>query len=416
MQHVLHSAPWLSAMARVFDRADAPLYVVGGGVRNPLMGLDMSDADVCGPLLPEEVCRICEGTEVRTRIRAAALGTVELYVTDENGVEQMAEYTAWRQDVYDGGHTPSAVRFTTDIAVDARRRDFSVNAMYRRLHDGWVEDIADPTGGVEHLRLGILHTTTEDPDLILGFDGQRILRAARFQAEMDLVPTPETMASLRRNRRLMEDISLERHRAEVEKLIMADLRYPALKRRHPATKSGLDTLAAIGAWAYLFPGTAYDEEAALALERLNGPLSERMALLFRHSTPDALRGVMLRLRFPAREADAAARVLAAYQQPNASLRELADFGPDVLRSAAAMARALNGNDALHRAALERIAGKPLSVRELAISGHDLKPVFVENNRPLREMGALLEKLWLDVLAGNVANDHDALMQEAFPTE
>ena len=119
MQHVLHSAPWLSAMARVFDRADAPLYVVGGGVRNPLMGLDMSDADVCGPLLPEEVCRICEGTEVRTRIRAAALGTVELYVTDENGVEQMAEYTAWRQDVYDGGHTPSAVRFTTDIAVDA---------------------------------------------------------------------------------------------------------------------------------------------------------------------------------------------------------------------------------------------------------------------------------------------------------
>lgn len=410
MQHVLHGAPWLSAMARVFDRADAPLYVVGGGVRNPLMGLPLSDVDVCGPLLPEAVRRICEGTAVRTHIRAAHLGTVELYVTDESGVEQMAEYTAWREETYAGGHTPISVRFTTDIAVDARRRDFSVNALYRRVHDGWVEDIADPTGGLDHLKQGLLHTTTEEPDLILGSDGQRILRAARFQAEMDLLPTPETLESLKRNCRLMEEISLERHRSELEKLMMADLRYPMLKRRRPATKSGLDTLNEIGAWEILFPGTAYDGEAALALERFGGVLSERMALLFHQLSPDALRALLLRLRFPVREADQAALCLRAFQQPGAPVRDLACIGPEALACAVRMRSTLGRDAAAAQSALERIAAKPLSVRELAIGGNDLKPLFAAQNRPLREMGQVLEALWLDVLEGRVVNERAALME------
>ncbi len=51
----LNGVPWLQAMARVFRQAGAPLYAVGGAVRNPLMGLPVSDVDVCGPARPEEV-------------------------------------------------------------------------------------------------------------------------------------------------------------------------------------------------------------------------------------------------------------------------------------------------------------------------------------------------------------------------
>ena len=132
----LTGAPWLLAVARVFERAGEAVYLVGGAVRNPLMGLPLSDVDMCGPARPERVMALCEGTQVRAVLRAAHFGTVELHVTDECGVRHMAEYTTFREDSYRCGHRPDAVRFTTDIGVDARRRDFSVNALYRRLYDG----------------------------------------------------------------------------------------------------------------------------------------------------------------------------------------------------------------------------------------------------------------------------------------
>lgn len=62
---------------------------------------------------------------MRAVLRAAHFGTVELHVTDECGVRHMAEYTTFREDSYRCGHRPDAVRFTTDIGVDARRRDFA---------------------------------------------------------------------------------------------------------------------------------------------------------------------------------------------------------------------------------------------------------------------------------------------------
>ena len=130
MSDAMTGAPWLSTLARVFEQAGAALYLVGGAVRNPLMGLPLSDIDVCGPARPEAVVALCEGTPVQARLRAAHFGTVELHLTDETGVHRMAEYTTWREDSYRCGHRPDSVRFTTDIAVDSLRRDFSVNALY----------------------------------------------------------------------------------------------------------------------------------------------------------------------------------------------------------------------------------------------------------------------------------------------
>ena len=213
MKDLWNGAPWLRAVARVFDQAGAPLYIVGGAGRNPQMGLPISDVDVCGPTLPEEICAFCEGTEVRTFLRAPQFGTVELHVTDENGQPQMAEYTAWREDCYQSGHKPDSVTFTTDIAADARRRDFSVNAMYQRVRADGLGEIVDPTGGLEHLRSGVLHTTTDDPDVILRNDGQRILRGARFQAELDLTLDDRHIASMKRHARLVSELVPSRMRS-----------------------------------------------------------------------------------------------------------------------------------------------------------------------------------------------------------
>lgn len=417
MTNALAGAPWLCAMARVF--ADTPLYLVGGAVRNPLMGLPLSDIDVCGPARPEEVCALCEGTSVRAVPRAAHFGTVELHLTDTFGTRRMAEYTTWREDSYRCGHRPDSVRFTRDIRVDALRRDFSVNALYRRIFPDGLGDVIDPTGGLVHLRAGVLHTVSEDPDRVLGEDGLRILRAARFQAQLDLRPTPALLESLRRNAPLLGEIARERLRDEWQKTLLADTCYPSLRRRVSGSAAGLATLYACGAWPYLAGGLAYDQAAAAALERLSRPdLSARLALLFRAAAPDQVKDELLGMRFAVRDAERAALYLSALQLPEGRLFAWARLGKDALSFAADAFAALGdeaGGARVHRASAA-LDGKPMSLRELAVNGDDLKPVFLENGIPMHRMGETLTGLWRAVVEGTAGNNREELLEWAQETK
>ncbi len=410
-------APWLRAMARVFDGAGTPLYLVGGAVRNPLMGLPLSDIDVCGPARPEAVCALCEGTEVRAHLRAAHFGTVELHLTDEDGARHMAEYTTFREDSYRCGHRPESVRFTTDIAVDALRRDFSVNALYRRVHADGLEAVIDPTGGQKALRDGSLHTVTDDPDRVLRDDGLRILRAARFQAELDLVPTSALENSLKRYAPLLGDIACERLRDELGKVIMADSRYLELPRRAPATLSGLETIVRIGAWPYLFPTISFDREAAYALSRLSAPLPIRIALLLRRAAPEDAQAALRRMRFSEKDVAFTVRCIRAVQ--GAAAGTLAPFdavrlGMDAVFAARDILAAVKDADAALavRSLLSRLEARPATLRELAVNGDDLKPFMEARGLPLRGMGALLEALWRMAVEGTVRNERDALIRAA----
>ena len=411
MNNALTGAPWLKSLARVFDQAGAPLYIVGGAVRNPLMGLPLSDIDACGPTRPETICVFCEGTEVRTVLRAAQFGTVELHVTDENGQPQMAEYTAWREDSYQAGHRPDSVTFTTDITVDARRRDFSVNALYQQVHENGLSPVIDPTGGLSHLEKGLLCTVQENPDNVLCHDGHRILRGARFQAELDLQVDDTHLASMRRYAHLIAEIAPSRKREEIAKLIMADFAYPTLKRRFPAAESGLRTLHLSGTWPFLFGKVAYDEAAVSALKRLALPsLPARLALLCRHADPADAEAMLKALQFPAKDAAQTLAVLRAVQQALSPM-EAAKLGMDVVQTAREILRALENEAAIAQLdhTLNTLRGKPLSLKELAVSGADLKPLFLKQGRPMKDMGVVLDRLWMAVLEGKAENQKEALL-------
>ena len=395
-----------------------PVYLVGGAVRNPLMGLPLSDVDMCGPARPERVMALCEGTQVRAVLRAAHFGTVELHVTDECGVRHMAEYTTFREDSYRCGHRPDAVRFTTDIGVDARRRDFSVNALYRRLYDGELGPVIDPTGGQKHLEQGVLHTVTPDPDRVLRDDGLRILRAARFQAELDLAPTPALLDSLARHASLLQDIACERLRDEWQKTLLADLRYPMLKRRAPATASGLITLWDCGAWPYLLDAP-YDAEAVNALAALgweDAQLAGRLALL-REMKPSELQSALLRLRFSTRDAVLAARYGAAlrhFATGQGGAFETVQLGRDAVTYAAVAFQALGdaADEARAKGALDALRDAPWSRRELAVGGDALMPLLTARGVPARQMGRLLETLWRMAVEGHIQNETAALLRAA----
>lgn len=424
MRGALTAAPWLGTLARVFDGAGAALYLVGGAVRNPLMGLPLSDVDVCGPERPERVMALCEGTPVTAVLRAAHFGTVELHCTDGEGRRVMAEYTTFREDSYRCGHKPEAVRFTTDIRVDALRRDFSVNALYRRLHEGALGPVIDPTGGLEHLRLGVLHTVTPDPDQVLKDDGLRVLRAARFQAELDLRPTEALKAGLTRRASLLSQIVRERLRDEWQKILMADLRYPELKRRSPASLSGLETLEAIGALPWLIPALPFDLKSAEALNRLEAPegappLPLRTALLFNRAEAETVEAWMADYRFSQRDGAETLRLLQTVQaarQGGLNAVAAVKAGQAALRGAEAILAALGENEPASRlrALCTRLyqLNAPWDLRALAVHGNDLLPLLKARRQSPACLGALLNALWQAVLLEKLPNRREALLSAA----
>ncbi|MDD3212828.1 MAG: hypothetical protein PHY64_04105 [Eubacteriales bacterium] len=423
MNDLYFSAPWLQTTARLFAGAGAPLYAVGGCVRNALMELPASDIDVCGPLRPEEVIDLCEGTQVQAILRAAHFGTVELHITDGQG-RHMAEYTTFREDSYRTGHQPVAVRFADSLEVDALRRDFSVNALYCPLLPGKPGAIVDPTGGLNHLHLGILHTVTENPDQVLKDDGLRILRAARFQAELGLQPTGALLASALKYAALLKDIACERLRDELARLLLADTKYPSLQRSEPPVAAGLSTVRATGAWPALFGGLEPDGRAIEAITFYQppkdlSPVSGKMALLFYQQEPATLLALMRRLRFSAGDAAAAAAALTATRKLDAlSLMDAVRLGLPPMEHASAALTALLKTGAPCEASLERANALlyavrnprvPKSLRELAVNGNDLLPICSELGVPNAAIGQTLDGLWRAVVESRMPNERDALL-------
>lgn len=415
-------APWLTAMARVFQKAGKPLWLVGGAVRNPLMGLPISDVDLCGPALPREVIGLCEGSPVRAVLRAAHFGTVELHVADDAGNRHMAEYTTFREDSYRCGHQPSAVRFTTDLAVDALRRDFSVNALYCLITGDGVGAVVDPTGGLCHLKEGVLHTVTQDPDQVLKDDGLRILRAARFQAELGLAPTRALLDSAAGHVALLKDIAPERLRDELGKVLLADFRYPELERKAGATESGLNTLWKIGAWPYLLPSVGWRPEGLKAIKALELPgeidaMAGRLAFLAWQDGGAALEADARRLRFALREVKQASLLADAMEgvaEDRLSLFGSAQLGLHVVEFVRNAFAALEKpvEEARASALWEGLLGAPHSLKELAVNGDDLLPLCKELGQPASRLGGLLTELWRQTVEEKCPNEREALLLAA----
>ena len=161
------------------------------------------------------------------------------------------EHTTFRSDSYapGGGHRPVSVAFSDRLEADAFRRDFTVNALYADLCTG---DILDPTGGLADLKAGLLRATSPDPARIMGDDALRVMRLARFSGELGFAPEPATLAAARGNAAGLQEISGERIRDELNKILLADLKYG----KPGAVYRGLEILESLGALDSVLPELA----------------------------------------------------------------------------------------------------------------------------------------------------------------
>ena len=247
-------------LSTLFSARGYSLYLVGGFVRNAVIGISGGDVDVCSAATPEEAADIARSGGLTVVPKAPELGTVELHLR-LNGQRFSFEHTTFRSDVYpEGGqHRPSRVAFTDDIEKDARRRDFTANAMYLNTSTGQV---VDPTGsGLADIKARVLRAAAEDPDITIRDDGLRIMRMARFAAELGFSVSPEIMACAQRRASMLADISAERKRDELKKILLADTKYPQIAGSDAHVR-GLTLLYEVGALPYVLPNLCEGEGVA----------------------------------------------------------------------------------------------------------------------------------------------------------
>lgn len=226
---------------------DFPIYVVGGSVRDFLSGharvqSDFSDWDICAPVSVERFSVAAKKCGFIIDSEYKNTGTLKLSDSDGTGYE----FSSFRSDKYvRGNHTPSEVYFTEDISLDARRRDFTCNAVYFNVK---TAVFCDPLGGMEDIRKKVVRTVRESRK-VFGEDGLRLMRLARQCGQLGFSPSSETFAGAQEHAALILDISPERIFAELNAILYADLRY----HRKEGAYRALKILDETGVLNYILP-------------------------------------------------------------------------------------------------------------------------------------------------------------------
>ena len=186
-------------------------FVVGGCVRDSIMGKIANDWDMTTSSTPEETLEVFKN--YRTIPTGIKHGTITVLID-----KQPLEITTFRVDgEYTDNRRPDSVNFTRNIENDLSRRDFTVNAMAYNDTDG----IVDLFGGIKDIENKIIRCVG-DPDKRFHEDALRIMRAIRFSATLGFEIEKETAESIKRNKHLLRNIASERIRIELEKLLLGD--------------------------------------------------------------------------------------------------------------------------------------------------------------------------------------------------
>jgi len=210
--------PVVQTLATAFADAGFDLAVVGGPVRDALLGRRTHDLDFTTNARPDEILRIVKPISTTQWDIGREFGTIGAKVPSPNGPSEQVEVTTYRADAYDGVTRKPVVSFGDEIEGDLVRRDFTVNAMAFLVPQ---QKLVDPTGGVEDLLAGRLRTPTT-PEVSFGDDPLRMLRAARFSAQLGFDIEERTLAAMADLRATLSIVSPERIQAELIRLLESD--------------------------------------------------------------------------------------------------------------------------------------------------------------------------------------------------
>ncbi|TQL58387.1 poly(A) polymerase [Propioniferax innocua] len=226
---LLRIAPVADRLAELFDEAGHQLHLVGGSVRDALMGRLGEDLDFTTSARPDEIERLLRRLTPAVWDVGKAFGTIGARVSRDDGPDWIIEITTYRADTYRDDSRKPEVAFGDTLEGDLIRRDFTVNAMAITLGS---RTFVDPHHGLGDLAAGVLRTPSA-PEVSFSDDPLRMMRAARFTSQLSsgeqrFAPDAAAVAAMVNMAERIEIISAERVRDELCKLLLTDSPRPGI--------------------------------------------------------------------------------------------------------------------------------------------------------------------------------------------
>lgn len=423
---------------RRLESAGYQAYVVGGCVRDLLVGRVPDDWDMTTSARPEETMAVFAGHSFPTGLQH---GTVTV-----RWGGQSFEITTFRcEGPYMDKRHPSTVSFSQELCEDLKRRDFTMNAMAMDVN-GCLTDLYS---GQEDLKRGIIRCVG-DPDTRFGEDALRIMRALRFSAQLGFAIAPETAQAIRRNRELLRCIAVERIRLEMDKLLCGKNAAAVLREFPEVIGVFLPEVLPVAGFDQRNPHHCYDlwEHTIHALENIApSPVLRWTMLLHDLGKPDCFtvdengighfyghdsRGAEMageicrRLRFDKKTAQRITLLIAWHDRDiprnkKSLSRALRQIGEEAMGQLCQVKRADNlAQDAEFRWVQQEVGRAEeiiadllaqescFTIRQLAVDGRDLMELGLQG----AAIGAMLERLLTQVVDGVLPNERTALLRWA----
>ena len=401
----------LSLMRRL-EEYNFQAWIVGGAVRDSILGLPIHDVDIASQAKPEEIKAIFE--DVKTIDVGISFGTVRVLWEDA-----IFELTTFRADGdYEDGRHPTEVFYSDRIEDDLKRRDFTINAMAWNPSRG----LLDLFGGRVDLEDGLIRAVGCAEDRI-GEDALRMLRAVRFAARFGFQLEETLMQAILNRKKGLEKVSVERSFIEMDQILC-----------HRRASDGIRLLEETGLLTVLLPELSWKtvsdrERTGRLLSLLPADSSLRWAALFRYLTDETIDAVRLaresldKLKSSRLLRDEVSLLLACRlpdQKPDlyAVKRLMAETGPSFDKLVCFLEADRISRDREDEEVVkviqsygQKIRDERLAIRtgDLAINGKDLLEIGYNQGR---DLGRTLEELLEQVMRGKLANTREELLDYA----
>ena len=208
--NVLDEKPFLKELSNLYAKNGFQIYLVGGAVRDAILGIETKDFDFTTNASSEDSIKMLNKNDYKTTEIGRAFGTIETTVGDYS-----IHITTYREDKYNKDSRKPEIKTSGELETDLSRRDFTVNAIAYDINNN---KIIDPHGGLKDLSEGLIRTP-DTADISFSDDPLRMLRACRFVSTHGFTPNNELFKAISKNVERIEIVSTERIRDEFTKLL-----------------------------------------------------------------------------------------------------------------------------------------------------------------------------------------------------
>ncbi len=374
-------------------------YIVGGCVRDCIMGIEPQDYDLCTNALPEKILEIFESDDiVDAGLKHGTVGVIKNH--------NVYEITTYRIDgEYSDGRHPDSVLFTSLLSEDLRRRDFTINAMAYNPKTGLV----DIYGGQEDIKNGVIRCVGRAKERFEE-DALRILRAIRFASRFNFEIHTETAKEMHSQFPSIDNVSIERICTEFTKTIICKNASRFLGEFRDIISHFIPEIKHIS-------DTDYAKNLA-SLQKSSDDIYVKLSLFFNGIESESVKKILKRLRCSNVIIDKVSTFISCIDMNLCDTKRntkllLQRFGYEDLERFLEIKLLIGKNNDEVINSIKKIAEEVInnnecySIKTLAINGDTLKELGITNGL---EIGSTLKKLVDEVIDEKLENDRDALIK------